>query len=280
MISFNFRLSSRFLAGVLASLGIALGLSVCSAVTLPPSTAIPVVFVHSLEAGKAKPGDTVVAKTVQIVILPDGHTLPKGTALLGHIEESRAFVFDATPNAAQKPSVLSVHFDRILQGQESIPVNVTVRALANTIASREAASPTHLDETDSVGTNVQIGGDSFSPLEKEVRSDDGDIVGYNRKHGVFARLISNDYTSRYSSFHCPSTDSEQSVAIFSASACGLYGFDTVYMPENGSTAQGSFSLASRRHSVKLYAGSSALLQVIEENNSAAKATYAPASFNH
>lgn len=268
MINLNFRFSLRFLAGVLAGLGTALAINVCCAVTLPPSTAIPIVFVHTLEAGKAKPGDPVIAKTVQIVILPDGHTLTKGTTLQGHIEESRAFVFDATPYAAQKPSVISVHFDRILQGRESIPVNVTVRALANTIASREAASPAHLDETDSVGTNMQIGGDSFSPLEKEVRSGDGDIVGYNRKHGVFARLVSNDYTSRYSSFHCASTDSEQSVAIFSASACGLYGFDTVYMPENGSITQGSFSLASRRHSVKLYAGSSALLQVIEEKNSA------------
>ena len=104
--------------------------------------------------------------------------------------------------------------------------------------------PRHTDESDTVGTNVQIGGDSFSPLQKEVRSEEGDIVGYNRRQGVFARLQSNSYSSRYSSFRCHATDTEQSVGIFSASACGAYGLDTIYILSNGSDGKGSFSLAS------------------------------------
>jgi hypothetical protein len=236
------------------------------AATLPPSTAIPIAFDHTLEAGKAKPGDPVTAKTTQVLVLPDGHKLPRGSRLFGQVEESQAFTFNSTPYATQQPSILSVHFDRIVAKDGTIPVRVSLRALANTLEARDASSPRHTDESDTVGTNVQIGGDTFSPLEREVRSSDGDIVAYNRKQGVFARLQSNSYMSRESSFRCPATDTEQSVGIFSASACGAYGLDTVYIPDNGSDGKGSFSLASRRHTVKLWAGSAALLQVIEDKN--------------
>jgi hypothetical protein len=279
VIDWKVKFDSRFFAGILASLCTAFAVNMGHAATLPTATTIPVVFTHTLEAGKVKPGEAVTAKTMQVVILPNGRSLPKGTILLGRVQQSHRFTFDPTPYAVQQPSVISVHFEKIMQKGESILVSVSVRALANTIDSREAASPKHLDETDSVGTNVQIGDDSFSPLEKEVRSEEGDIVGYNRKQGVFARLISNDYTSRYASFHCAATDSEQSVAIFSAGACGVYGFDTVYMSENGTKTAGSFSLESKRHSVKLYAGSSALLQVIEDSNSANRTKYTPAGLN-
>jgi hypothetical protein len=277
MIDLNQKFSSKALSCILVSLSVALAASRSSAADLPQITAIPVVFTHSIEAGRAKPGDPITATTMQIVVLPDGRSIPKGSILLGHVQESRKFVFDSTPYAVQQPSVISVRFEKIVDKGEVILISVSVRALANTLDARDAASPRHLDETDSVGTNVQIGGDSFSPLEKEVRSSDGDIVGYNRKQGVFARLISNEYTSRYASFHCDATMSEQSVAIFSASACGLYGFDTVYMPESGTTTQGAFSLASRRHTVTLYAGSSALLQALEKKNTTEQAAYTPAS---
>jgi hypothetical protein len=250
------------LARVLMILNVAFAANPSKAADLPQATVIPVVFTSSIKAGKAKSGDPVSAKTMQIINLPDGNNIPKGSILIGHVQDSRKFVFDPTPYATQKPSVISVRFDKIVMKGKFIPLSVSVRALANTLEARDAASPRHLDETDSVGTNMQIGGDTFSPLETEVRSSDGNVVGYNRKQGVFAKLLPNEYSSRYASFHCDGTESEQSVAVFSASACGLYGFDSVYMPENGTTTNGSFALASRRHNVTLYAGSSALVQVI------------------
>lgn len=239
----------------------------CRAASFPSSTAIPVEFTHTIEAGKAKPGDAVIAKTIEIVTLSGGTIVPKGATLVGHVVESRAFVFDPTPYAIQKPSTLSIHFDKVLARNEMIRVDMSVRALANSGTAYEAAVPQGIDESDHLGTMVQVGGDHFSPISKEVfSSDDEDIVGYNRKDGVFARLIANDYVDRYASVRCDSTSTEQSVGIFSASACGLYGFYQVYMSEDGSDDGGSFKLESRHRNVKLYAHSAALLQVLESKS--------------
>ncbi len=221
-----------------------------SAQSLPPGTALPVRFTHTMEAGKVKSGDAVIAKTMQLVRLPDGQILPRGIEVVGHVAESRPFIFDPEPYATQRPSYISVHFDRIAAQGVDIPLNVSIRALANTIAAYDASTPHYLDETDSKGTMVQIGGDQFSPVGKELMSLDGNIVGYIRDHGVFARLISNTYVSQYASFHCRSTNTEQSVAIFSPSACGLYGFDSIYMTDNGRDS-GSFRLESRHYTAAL-----------------------------
>ena len=65
---------------------------------------------------------------------------------------------------------------------------------------------------------------------------------YRRVHGVYARLIANDYVGSGVILHCYASDTEQSVAIFSASACGLFGFDSVFLAVNGNESGGTFRL--------------------------------------
>jgi hypothetical protein len=230
---------------------------------LPQSTAIPVRFVHSVDAKTAKVGDAVTAKTIQIVTLPGGMTITKGSTLVGHVVDIQAFHFDPSPYAHQKPSLISIHFDKLQTRNAVILVNLSVRAVANTIESQEAAYPHSTDDTDHVGMMTLIGGTEFSPLDKTIQSEGGDVIGYNRRSGVFARLIPSDYSAAGSTLHCGGTSTEQSLAIFSPSACGVYGFGGVYMPNAGRDGSGTFTLATQRHSMKLYAGSTALLQVNE-----------------
>jgi hypothetical protein len=231
---------------------------------LPAATAIPIRFVHSVDAKKAKVGDRVTAKTMQVILLPGGGSIAKGTVVTGHVVAVQAFHFDPTPYVHQAPSLISIHFDQLQQGDSAIPVNLSVRAMANTIDSREASYP-HGDDTDHVGMITLIGGTSFSPLEKMIQSDDGDVIGYNRKGAVFARLIASGSSGPSSAsgttIHCEGTDTEQSLGIFSPDACGVYGFARDYMPENGQDGSGTFTLAVHGRSEKLYAGSTALLQV-------------------
>lgn len=222
---------------------------------LPQFTAIPVRFEHTVDTGKAKVGDQVTAKTIQVIALLGGRSIPKGALLVGHIAALQAFQFDQTPYARQKPSLLSIHFDRLQTGNDAIPVNLAVRAIANTNDSKDAAYPHSMDDTDHVGTITLIGGTSFSPLEKVIQSEDGDVIGYNRNNGVFARLLASGA--------CNGTDTEQSIAVFSPNACGAYGFGGDYLTDSGRDGSGTFTLALRGHSVKLYAGSTALLQVNE-----------------
>jgi hypothetical protein len=228
---------------------------------LPQSTAIPVRFDHSVDAKKAKPGDTVTARTMQIIVLPGGETIPKGAVIVGHVVAAQAFQFDPTPYAHQKPSLLSIHFDKLQNGDSVIPVNLSVRAIASTIDSEQAARPHYLDETDRVGTITLIGGTEFTPFDKMIEGDNGDAIGYNRKTGVFARLASSGDSGPGASFHCEGTQSEQSVAIYSPGACGAYGFAGDYLAANGHDGSGTFTLAVRGRSEKLSAGSTALLQV-------------------
>ena len=229
--------------------------------TLPQSTVIPVRFEHSLAAKKARQGDSVTAKTMQVIMLPGGGVIAKGSVIVGHVVAAQAFHFDPTPYVHQQPSLISIHFDKLQRGDAVIPVNLSVRAIASTIDSQEAARPHYLDETDRVGTVKLIGGTEFTPFDKMIQSGDGDAIGYNRKDGVFARLTASGYSGPGASFHCEGTETEQSVAIFSPDACGVYGFAGDYLSDNGQDGSGTFTLAVRGHSVKLYAGSTALLQV-------------------
>jgi len=222
---------------------------------LPSSTAIPVSFERSIDTKKAKVGDTVTAKTLQIVELPGGKSIAKGSRLVGHVVALNSFHFDQTPYAHQRPSMLSIHFDTLRSGEAAIPINVAVRAIANTNDSRQATYPHSIDYTDHVGMMTLIGGTTFSPLEKLIQTEDGDAIGYNRRNGVFARLISSG--------SCKGTSTEQSIAIFSPDACGAYGFGGDYLADTGRDGSGTFTLALRGRSVKLYAGSTALLQINE-----------------
>jgi hypothetical protein len=208
---------------------------------------------------------------MQEIVLPDGQILAKNSALVGHVVEARSYVFDPTPYAVQRPSSLSVHFDSITTGGVAIPVALSVRALAGARSSAEAAAPHELLDTGIAPTMIQIGGDSYSPAGKIVMSQEGDVVGYNRKAGVFARLIAGDYSSIYSSYSCEPTSVEQSVAVFSAGACGLYGFsDKDYISENGRGDGGTFRLEAIGHNAELSAGSTALLQVVLPDSQTAR----------
>jgi hypothetical protein len=231
----------------LALLGCAAFAPAARATTLPGETAIPVMFTHTLDSGKAKAGDVVTAKTMQVVLLPNGEQLPKGTLVTGHVVEARPFKFDETPYAVQQASYLSIQIDRVADN----PVATTVRALAGNQTADEALTPRRMDETDFPGTMVLVGGGHYSPLAKRVTyGPDDDIVGYNKKQGVFARLLPGGVG-------CEATRTEQSVAIFSPDACGLYGFVSVHL----TAKDGAFRLESTHRTVSLRAGSAALLQV-------------------
>jgi hypothetical protein len=217
------------------------------AITLPGETALPVIFTHTVDAKNAKAGDVVTAKTMQVVLLPNGEQLPKGTLVTGHVVEARPFKFDETPYAVQQPSYLSIQFDHVAENQ----VATSVRALASAMAVAQALRPQRVDETDAPGTMVLIGGGHYSPVGKRVT--DGpydDIIGYNKKQGVFARLLPGGPG-------CNGTQTEQSVAIFSPDACGLFDFYSDHL----TARDGTFRLESTHQTVNIREGSAALLQV-------------------
>jgi hypothetical protein len=247
---------SYIVALVLGALGLSATALSAQELAVPEATALPVRFVHGIDAKKAKVNDPVMAKTLQTIALPSGRHIAKGALVLGHVTAVEAYNFDTAPYAHQKPSLISIHFDKLQDGESATPVSLFVRAMAGSNDSQEAYFR-HIEiDTDSLGVITLIGGTSFSPLAKMVQTEDGDAIAYNRKDGLYARLLA----ASNASFHCPATSTEQSIAIYSPDACGLYDFPGSDMPSTGHDGSGTFTLSARGHSVKLPAGSTALLQ--------------------
>jgi hypothetical protein len=252
-------LFTKIAALVLGTLGLTATALCAQNLTLPEATALPIRFVQSIDAKKARVNDSVTAKTLQTIALPSGQHIAKGATVVGHVTAVEAYSFDTTPYAHQKPSLISIHFDKVQQGQNAIPVNLFVRAMAGSNDSHEAYFR-HIEiDTDTLGTYVLIGGTTYSPLDKMIQTEDGDAIAYNRKDGLFARLLPAAAAGA-ASFSCAGTSTEQSIAIYSPDACGLYGFPGNYMSGNGHDGSGTFTLSARGRSVKVPAGSTALLQ--------------------
>lgn len=231
-----------------------------SMTALAPQTTLPIAFTKTIDANRVKTGDPVFARTVQPIRLADGREVKAGAQVLGHVAQAQPFVFDKTPYAKQKQAVLSVQFDTLLSPSgEKIPLHVYLRAMADTFATTAAYEPRPSDE-DPLHTTTQVGGDIVTPSQNEVVNQDGDVVAYNRRSGVYAHLIANIDAG---TARCDASDTEQSMADFSASACGLYGFTNLALTSTGFGSDSStVTLVSSRRSPEIHRGSTALLEVV------------------
>jgi len=224
-----------------------------------PRTALPITFTKTVSADKARVGEVVYAKTTQAARLVTGEVIPAGTEVVGHVAAANGFVDDKTPYATQKESVLEIQFDTLRLGGHDLPLKVTVRAMADPLTSWGAREQNVAD--DSLATVTQIGGDVLIPSQSEVVNRNGDVIAYNRRGGVYAHLIPRA--------GCDGSTNEVSVGIYSASACGLYGFTGVSARETGSVLSPSrLSLVSTHESPKIWRNSTALLEMLPDAGAA------------
>ena len=234
-----------------------------SAATLPRSTALPVAFSTTLEAGKVRVNDPVRAHTMQQVVLPDGTQIPKGTVLLGHVTESTGFHFDDTPYATQKPSILGIHFDQVELKNGAVSTHFLLRAIAGAGNVEDATRPVNATDSEPNGPIVLVGGDIYLPPDDKVRARNGNVVAYVRKNGIYAHLLPAEAKNASEGMRCDAVLTEQSVAVFSAEACGVYGVYQSSLANNGNDGSGTFVLSSTQNSVTIPAHSAALLESAE-----------------
>jgi hypothetical protein len=258
--------SSRlaFVFALLSSTGLIGRSHASTGASFAPQTTLPITFTKSVSADHSRPGDLVVARTTQVIKLSDGREVEPGALVTGHVITAKPFTYDRSPYAKQEESLLEVQFDSLTVQGEKIPLHVYVRAIADPIASWDARKPKSSD-LDSLGTLTQVGGDQLIPSQNEIRSRDGDVVGYNKHGGAFAHLIANSAGS----VQCDGSNTEQAVSIFSASACGMYGFTGTSLNTAGSISDPShMSLSSTHGSPKIWKNSAALLEVLPDPSSA------------
>jgi hypothetical protein len=232
-----------------------------AAVVLPASAAIPVTFTQTLEAGKARAGDAVTARTMEAVRLDGGRVLAKGTKLQGHVVASSRL----QRGAGTGESVLSIRFDSVKVDGADVPAALAVRALAGRLYTRDAQTPHYLDGKDHVGTFSLVGGGLYARNDDAVLAGNDETIGHNGKDGVVAALSEGDRPG----FECAATQSEEPVGIFSPKACGLYGYAGMHGVASKGAA-GVFTLVSSTRNVTIHAYTAALLQVTGERQVASR----------
>jgi hypothetical protein len=220
----------------------------------PPGTAIPVMFSHTLDSARVKPGDPIVAKTTQIIVLPSGERIPRGAKLAGQIVA-------ANLNTSNGPSQLAIRFDTLEYRDRSVSIRVGLRAMASFVDSYGTSSPIVDHGYPDNSVYGQVGGDYFLPGDT-VYSRSGDEVGKANHDGVFVKLARVEHSNSQSHVVCEQTDTLQSVGVFSSNACGLYGFQDLFVDEVGATMDGTIQFHSDRHSARINRGTAALMQVI------------------
>lgn len=223
---------------------------------LPAHATLPITFTRTVSASHAKAGDLILARTTQAVRLTDGREVSSGAVVKGHVLAAKPFTYDKTPYAKQMAGTLEIQLDSLeVQGQ-AVPLHVSLRAMADPVTVSETYESKIPDYLPQAETEL-VGGDLISPTQKEIRNQDGDVVGYNKRGGAFAHLIANGQGRQ----SCDGGDTEQPISRFSASACGLYGFTDVFLTSFNSSRIG---LASTRVSPKIWKYSTALLEAMPE----------------
>jgi hypothetical protein len=217
---------------------------------------LPITFTKNVSAADAKPGDPVEARTIQSIHLADGREVPAGARVSGHVLAVKVFKYDNTPYAKQSAGTLDIQIDSLDVQGEKLPLHVSLRAMADPTTSWGSREPASSDN-DPLATTTQVGGDLLVPSQKEIRDRNGDVVGYNKRGGQFAHLIANSRGP----LNCDGGDTEQPVSLFSASACGLYGFTDVSLTNVDPSHIG---LSSAHGTPKIWKHSTALLEIIPQ----------------
>jgi len=227
-----------------------------SAQQIPAGTLLPVMLDGKIESDSSKPGHEISAKLMQEVPLPDGGKIKRDSKVLGH-------VVAVSPASGGQGVSISVQFDKVEIGKQTVPVSVGLRALASmeTVAlAKEPINATSGSGTTSWDLNMrQIGGQIAFNGARIVKSQTGQVVGKVPQPGAVLGIpMANPARG------CAGAESgtaEQAFWVFSTDACGAYGEkDMIIVSGIGGTTPGQIVLkAPKRFTVE--GGSGWLLQV-------------------
>lgn len=175
---------------------------------------MPVSLEHGCRAGGCRVGSEVWAVTTQRVPLSASEYLPQGAKVHGAVVTS-----DEAAKGSGGSSSLAIRFDSLRYAGGSVPLTVSVVAVAGMMEVNDSAAPTNAVADREIGgeanwTTRQVGGDVLarSGWMGELDNSSMQKVGFADFHGVYA---------------LPATPGGVPLAlgVFSADAHGLYGFD-------------------------------------------------------
>ncbi len=223
--------------------------------TIPSGTIIPIVLSHTINSQKSKTGQAIVAKVAQDVPLGEKKAIHRNTKVLGEISQIERSAGRTT---------LVLRFDRIQLGHAQVPISTQLRALADAARVNEAQTPTDVDQWPRTWarTTVQIGGDAVYRGGGPVQSPTGEIVGTPTgciECGVLDRVPAAP-GPRCAGAVADDT-APQAMWVFSADACGVYGFSNLQFQNGSTVSRDGQILLSADRPIKLSGGTALLLTV-------------------
>jgi len=224
---------------------------------VPPGTILPVRLDSSISA-KMPANQPITARVMQDVASPSGN-IRSGARVTGHV------VSVVPPSDREGPRITFV-FDKIVVGRRVTPVLTDLRAMASFVEVNDTQIPeagADRGTPESARTLTLIGGDvdyrGGGPVMEA-----GNVVGMPTAAGVLSRVKAEI------GLGCRGTvgaaDRTQSLWVFSAAACGLYGLPGLSIGHAGRTAPlGQVILASTDGQLKISAGAGLLLRVVAKD---------------
>lgn len=235
------------LAAILALPGI-----VTAEDTLPSGTIVPVSLDRGLNANKARSGMEIRAKVMQDV---PGTPIRRGAEVIGHIVQASS--------SGKGEARLEFTFDAVRLHGRRIPLRANLRALASFLEVEEAQDPEDMSSrglNEESWTTEQIGGDQVYRGGGPVT--EGKVtVGTPGPYGVLA--VPRAQPGRPCRGAVGNANRPQALWLFSANACGVYGYSHVRIADAGrSETGGTIVLTAVRGKLVLYSGSGMLLRVL------------------
>lgn len=214
---------------------------------LPSGTLLPVTLDHGLKAGQLHAGQIIRARLMQSV--PDSE-VHRGAHVVGRVVQVRS--------APRGPAEVEIRFDAIESGGHRIPIRTDLRALASPLEVEEAKMPEEMSSrgmTPETWTTQQIGGDQVyrggGPVTEDLMP-----VAKPVAYGVEGQPRPNQPCRG----EIAGNGRPQALWLFSADACGVYGFPDVSIEHAGRNS-GTIALAAQKGRLSLGGGSALLLRV-------------------
>ena len=206
---------------------------------IPAGTILPVTLNSTLRSDKSARGATMTLTLMQDIPLGAGKTLRRGSKVTGHVVET------VTAGRGSDESKISFQFDGLRFENHTVPITVTLRALASSIEVDAAQIPTGSEDgvSEVPWSLVKIG-------EDQIRT-------------------SPDLSAECGGSNTNNT--RQAFWLFSPDACGAYGFGDLRILQSGRTEPREVTLASKRKAVNIEKGSAMLLRVGGSGPEAAQA---------
>jgi len=222
---------------------------------IPGGTILPLELKSSLNSRKMQKGQVITCRIMQGVPLAHGSSIHAGSKIIGH-------VIEVTPPTAEHGAQLSFQFDTLEYSKRRVHITTSLRALASMMEVEEAQIPkTGPDRgtSENSWTTEQIGGDVVyrggGPVAKGLQ-----VVGTPTADGVLVRIASKPGAKCRGDLS--GSDHLQALWVFSADACGTYGFPDLTIVHAGrSNPIGQITLASEGGNFDVRSGSGLLLRV-------------------